>query len=704
MKLIRFIILAVLPMFWFTILQAQNKVDSASVLRSATSAEGNYIYMWRAKDFQNNMALVQNTKQFIVEKFPYATILKNGSDKNPKTFEVKPVANIKELKELLKDEYIDELKKMFKLTSNQELVQYFQTKHNPNDFGILYSFIEIQMAMGHVFFDKKVDNNELFLYRNICEDNSGSQHRIGYAAVQSKVGNYWLSGYKPKADTVHVSDSSLVIKWKMIVNENGLANIKRPKSLIEKDVDGSVFIMPFSPTNLWAHVMVFENGKWIDKQRLFPLVNASADTITYAYFKRTVKDEELTAHLVMEDEVHNMGASSDTVYAICLTSNLTTIIDSVKLVEIVNGIHLSWRQLPNKQYYTGIQIIRENSGGQYDTVALLSKQDTSFTDYKISVGQHYTYNVKALFIKGIGLEQVTPAQAAGTFNIFSKPLPPYNLKAATEGKSVRLQWQSANEPGFYGYYIYRGTSPKKIKLLRGPIADTTFLDTIALNGRTTFYYAIMQQNLRQDTSELSAAIGIKPNKSVEPLIPGPTQYYMSGSSLIISWGDARVNDNEIVGYTVRRKLKGERIFVSLSIKPIEKSMYLDSPIVRGNTYEYQVASISFTGDTSAYNEVTSFTADKEDIETINLFYARNIDQGIKISIPAMTVSNRKQVVIYRRKANEDGYTKLTSLTANQFDYIDKSVEKNAIYVYALSIVLMDDREGNKGDAKSIRRN
>jgi fibronectin type 3 domain-containing protein len=88
---------------------------------------------------------------------------------------------------------------------------------------------------------------------------------------------------------------------------------------------------------------------------------------------------------------------------------------------------------------------------------------------------------------------------------------------------------------------------------------------------------------------------------------------------------------------------------------------------------------------------------------VNLFYARNIEEGILVSLPAVEYENRKQYVVYRREATEKDFSKIGTLNGNQYSFTDKAVKEGKVYVYSIGVVTTDNREGAKGKSISVRR-
>ena len=372
--------------------------------------------------------------------------------------------------------------------------------------------------------------------------------------------------------------------------------------------------------------------------------------------------------------------------------------------DTLNAIYLSWHPLPNSPFLSGVQIIRYGLDKDLDTLPLLPITDTSFFDYKIKAGVNYRYEVRALYLPGMAAYQTLPANTFGTLTKFSRPAPPYNLSVANEGKNIRLNWQVAEDPTIDAYFVFRGLTPNKLNLLPGRITEKTFLDTTAeLSGGSQYFYAVMCQNLKQDSSIYSNVVVVIPNRKLN--IPPPTEmkFYFANHVLNLMWQDSRQVNNQVEGFLLQKKLKEQDTFITISKKPLLLNSFKDSAIEAGIGYQYRVASVSFRGDTGSFSETFEYTLAKNRVDILSNFYLVNTDNGITVSLPNATYGNRKAYNIYKRKSTEKGFVKIASIPATQFLYEDTDVEEGTAYHYRVSITETDGREGATGMSVSTVR-
>ncbi len=692
-------------------LQAQQApITAPRVLKVASSKMGNYIYLaGREQIVGNDTTFMQSTDHFIIQRMPFVmsgdSIKVKAALKNMKTVGIaKRVTTAQQLKALFSETDLSELRVALRKKTDKELVDFLASHINASDYGLLYSITEMRIAMGHIYFDPDVKEGEVVYYQVIRVGKDKVEHPWGVALAQGKVGNYALPYLKPLVSEVKSTDSTINISWKLQIAGKGLKEFPKPTNLAAMDPDGRLQEIPFPFTSLTGKVVPMRGGKAVPGIRLMAQANATGDTLNFYYTAKISKDENFSAYLVPEDEIYNQGTPSEIAIAFGVDERNTPIIEDLKVKEIPNAIRLSWKQLPAKPYIIGVEIVRYDSQDQLEKLGILSARDTAYIDYAIKVGQHYRYHLKTLFLPGTGIEQVLATQAVGTYTLFSKPLPPQNLVAKAEGNQITLTWDLADEPGFYGFFVYRGTSPNKMGLIAGPLKEKKYIDTAeSLSGRSQYYYAVKNQNLRQDTSLHSEPIMVQSAKKILIDPPADVLFYYANGKLRIDWADTRIRDNFIETFVLQRRKKGDADYTTLQLKAKNDAFYVDSLLERGFTYQYRVASVGIKGEISAYSSAGEFGLKKDDVETIGLFYARNITAGVEVSLPEVSYPNRKAYSIYRRNASGGGFAKVGSMNADQFIFTDEKVERGQTYIYTISITDKENREGSKGLSISVKR-
>ncbi len=699
--------LIIISVLFIKLVAAQDTTTAKRYVASATSASGNYIFVCNSPQFSNDDSnLIATTDYFIIERAVYnpnATI--KDIPKIDKVGILKCVQNVKELKSFYTDEYIDNFKTHYKLKSANDVVNYFKNHYQPRDYFLYYGIVETKMALGHVFLDKDVKQGENYFYIINRVGKDKSQMKWGVCFTESKIGNYLLPHLKPTVSNVYQYDSAVIVKWQLPIKDSFIKSIPVPKSAFLFDKRSQSKMMPFELGELRANLYELDvNGKYNMVKKLLGQLNETNDTITYTYQQDCLPEQAYTMFIKTEDEVYNEGLESDTVLAFSVNENNLVKLTAIDAKEIENGIKISWKQIQQKPYLYGIELGKYNSDEVYDSLGIISSLDTTFIDTKLEAGQHYRYQARAVYLPQLKMKQEAAASAVATITKFSKPYAPYNLKANNVGKNIQLTWQSKEQLGLKGYYVYRGTSTKNLSVIDGPIKEKTYTDTAEhLSGRSEYYYAIVSENLMQDTSIYSNIVKIIPNRKIETSLPNDISFYYSNGILNISWTDTRKDDNVIEGFMVQKRKQGDKDFVNLNTEVITSNKTLDSNLIEGVKYDYRIANVTNNKVVSDFGSAQTFELAKQAVDIVNVFYVRNIEGNIEISLPQMQFGNRKSYTIYRRDAGNLQFEKLTEINANTFKFIDKTAKAKQIYVYAITITETDGREGERGKSISIRK-
>lgn len=225
----------------------------------------------------------------------------------------------------------------------------------------------------------------------------------------------------------------------------------------------------------------------------------------------------------------------------------------------------------------------------------------------------------------------------------------------------------------------------------------------SLSGRSYYYYAVECENFRQDTSDFSNIVRVRPDKDIDLFYPPTVNTYYANGKIHLDWRDVRNGDNLIDSYILQRRESTSSEYVSIETGTLRRSTYVDSLVSAGVTYHYRVAAKSLYGQQSQYSRDGVHTIPQAKVTTIDLFYTRNVTEGIKVSIPKMEFSNRSKYNVYRKVIGEDQFSKIASIDADQFNYLDRDVESGKLYVYVLTITQDDGREGLRGKSNSVRR-
>ncbi len=689
---------------WMTIcnVMGQDKKDD-NILLPASSSLGNFIYLYNGDDLQDSL-LLANTDYFEILRTKLtgnfdSTSLKDMESKLYFVGQARRSKSVKEFKNFLPDKLINAMKISLKVNSDEAFVKRLNTLIRPIDFFMFYFFIETRLALGHVFLDKDVKEGEAYLYYVYKIDKNKKRTFWGKTAIWSKIGNYKLSYFNPKLIKREVKDSSIAFQWAVPIAID-FDTIVKPIKRLPFDLDGSLYNTFFVPSSLRAKLQLCVNNEWKDLVgRLNGLANITGDTLFFNFFQRQLPGDVVRASIQLEDEVYNTGNRSDTVNAFLITDKSAPRITRLNVRDTLNAIAISWTNLKSSPYLAGVQIIKYWNGGNIDTLPILPISDSIYLDYQVKIGINYRYEVRALYQPALAAFQTIPSSGVATLMKLSRPDPPFNLKVKQEGKHVRLNWETANDPTIESFYIYRGITPNSLSLLPSRVPCCTFLDTtMEMSGGSQYFYAVNCQNVKQDSSIYSNVVVIVPNRKIKIAPPNDIHFYLSNDKLNLSWQDSRHFDNNINGFIIEKRIKEntDTCFRLITPNLLKNSFFRDtSKVSVGITYQYRAYSIAYNSDTSVASEIFEWELPKARVDVLDKFYVLPKSKSLTISIPPIFYENRKAYKIFRKKDAERDFILIATIPSSQFLFDDTDVVNGETYHYCIAIVHSDGREGRK---------
>ena len=717
--------LSVIIAFIFTIstgsllAQAISKDEPAGNVIAYTSSQGNYIRAFaRDVDMSKFDKTMQQTAYFRVLR---GAIVK-GDDELKEIGKITRVTKVKDFQKMVGKDLERDFRKVANLKSDAQLENYLGTEYH---FDSLGTFTELNIKFleifGYGFLDKEVTKDSLYYYELIRVDKSGAEEFWGGTQILSKFTNPELKKVKTTLSHVSSMDSLVTFYWKV-----DYPNFMRREYPVSEDIDDKLPIdeylkqykmqmktlgefwnsKPQDAINTKFNVFYKKNNEliWHLKKKAL----ASRDSLGNFLVSASINafpEDLISAILIPEDYATALGDTSEVANAYAISQSTVPMIYAVYGKDSTNCIKLNWTKLPVKPYYTGVTIARSYDDNDREVVAQLDYQENTFTDYQVIPGKNYTYFVSPSFLPKQNVQQEVPANVVLSCKTFSKPLPPFNLQVDATSKAYpKLQWEAADDKAMYGYFVYRGLSPDKLALASTAVTGKEYIDsTKTLSGKSTYYYAVLQQNLTQDTSDFSNTIAFSPIKKEEMWVPSYLTHSMINNDLILEWVDIRKNDDFVAGYLLERKKEGETNFQPVSPFGIATNHFVDTTFVIGENYHYRIASLSLKGDTSTYSEEVKVNYPRAYIPSLKRIDLINHPKGIMIKWPAIEGDNVAAYHIYRRKSDEEDFSLLKKVAKGTFDYLDEAIKEDDSYVYSVVVVEKDGREGSKNTIASAQR-
>jgi hypothetical protein len=692
--------------------------EGKGVMLTYSSPQGNYL---RVLSREGNMdEVMKNTNYFKIFR---GTI---GFDDN-KTLEIGKINRMKKASDVenhVGKEAFEDFKRFKNLKTNTDVENFLQ---NENRFDSLAIFTETNIkfleVFGYGFLDKGVEKDSIYYYEITRVDKNGTEEHWGQNEVYAKNPNPELLKIKPIVETIYSTDSLVMVDW--VVNFNEFV-VQQERPVFE-EIDEKLPIKDYlaqyhqQTKTLGNHINSKAQDNSNTKFNVYYKINNETDwhfhskrfvfkdSLNQFKVSATVKcfPEDLVAMIAIpEDYPMSSGDTSEIAEGYAISNNSVQWIYSVRAKDSTNAIIINWDKLPQKPYYTGVTVARSFDENETEVLAQLSHTDTEYIDYNVAPGKNYNYYVSATFSPKQNVKQGSPANVVGACTKFAKPLPPFNLQVDTLSKVYpKLSWETADNKAFFGFYIYRGLSPDKMTLASTVIREKSYTDsTETLSGRSTYYYAVLEQNLTQDTSDFSNTVSFSPIKREEMWVPAYLTPSLINNELILEWNDVKPNDDFVAGYLLQKRKESEKYFKAVSSFIIVNNSFVDTTFIIGEKFFYRIASISLKGDTSEFSpEITMFYS-KNRLEPIQKYALVNKGEGIFVEWPSIETDEIKAYKIYRKSAESNGFELVGTVEKGNFEFLDTTIKENEAYTY--SVVTEDKlgRETIKTNIFSITRN
>jgi serine protease AprX len=147
-------------------------------------------------------------------------------------------------------------------------------------------------------------------------------------------------------------------------------------------------------------------------------------------------------------------------------------------------INLTWTD--NSGSETAFAIFRRSGADDFDRIAVVDRNTTSYADLELRPGTRYTYRIRA-----IGPSGASPwSNVASGLTLPEEPLAPTNLTAsATSATQVNLTWRD-NSSDEAAYGVYRKTATTDWVRIGGVGANVTSYADLTANAGTTYTYRV----------------------------------------------------------------------------------------------------------------------------------------------------------------------------------------------------------------------
>ena len=581
-------------------------------------------------------------------------------------------------------------------TSEEELWNFIKENPDIQDYGFNALDTSLWKAFGTAYFDEESLNfsqGERIFYqvRYILEDGS---------------------------------ESNTLIQGSEIVGaEPNLAKVYRINRTESDTLVGGTWTAPLEGSEdavfgrVYRQVYPDEEFELLDN---LTMATFTADsTVSFRWLQQAEPERTYRFFIEPMDIVGNVGPRSDTLVTISANFNNLPLMGEVTATDSTTGIHLSWEQLPQKPYLTGIEIRRSRDARQdFITLDTLSIQSTEYMDTQVVPNLFYYYEFRIVTMRNTNSMPSSVASATFT-NEMMPPSPPSALRAERKGTGIRLNWEPVDAPDLFAYYVYRGTSRYDSLVVASPaIQDTTtfFDDNEMLSGRTNYVYAVKAVSLSQMESEFSNMVFIRPDRIIRPPAPTGIEGYAEQKRVRLFWGDQRRRDGAVAGYHVYRTSSLQEIspdsaaaniqaeqsgFVRVNDSLLTSPSFDDINVESGQTYYYSVSSVDIFDVESMMSNPAPFTPSMPSLRPPSQVSVRSVTGGIELRWNQTLQDGAIGYRIFRRG---EGQSEPVAIGLNDIDetrFLDQNVSQGELYWYAISVV-GDNRESEASREESVR--
>jgi alpha-galactosidase len=239
-------------------------------------------------------------------------------------------------------------------------------------------------------------------------------------------------------------------------------------------------------------------------------------------------------------------------------------------------IVLSWNATRSATNYN---IKRSPSlGGTYTNLA--TSVLPTYTDYDVTIGNTYYYEVSAVGVFGEG-----PSSSPASATACIPPGVPGGLVTVVTNNQVQMSWSPV--AGASSYNLARALGSTPFTVIAAGLAGTNYTDLTVTNG-TTYYYVVTANNACGSSGQ-SAFVAGTPN--LPPRSPFGLTAITGGKQVVLNWNTVAGAG----GYNVKRATASGGPYPTVATNLLAPP-WLDSGLSGGTTYYYAVSAINTAGE------------------------------------------------------------------------------------------------------------
>jgi len=366
---------------------------------------------------------------------------------------------------------------------------------------------------------------------------------------------------------------------------------------------------------------------------------------------------------------------------------------SVSVVASGNALNLTWTA-SSASDLTNYKVYRSTTSGFTPGPTYLIGTPTTNTYLDTGLTDDITYYYKITAADEVPNEGTSSDEASGTPH---DSLPPakvtgVSITVISSGNTLSLTWTANTEPDLTNYKVYRSTTsgftPGPTYLIASPITNS-YLDT-GLTDNIPYYYKITAVDEVPNEGTPSDESSGTPSDSEAPakILGLSITVIAEGNQLNLTWTASSATD--LVNYKVYRSTtSGFTPGPTYLIASPTVNHYLDTSLIDGTTYYYQVSAVDEVPNEGTTSDEKSGTPQDTVAPAKITGLIISVDpQGNTLTLTwnESTDSDFELYLVYRSTESGGPYTNIVNRTTNS--YTDTGLLDGTTYYYVISAKIL----------------
>lgn len=343
-----------------------------------------------------------------------------------------------------------------------------------------------------------------------------------------------------------------------------------------------------------------------------------------------------------------------------------------------SSISLSWTDNATNETQYNIER-RTGTAGTWSQIGIRGPNAANFVDEGLAAGMEYHYRVYASNAAGpSGYSNVAVASTNGTSSL---PDAPTALSATVlAGPQVRLTWtdNAGNETGYIVQRRYAGWIWEDLTVAGANAV--THLDTTSI-GNVVYEYRVAARNAVGTSPWSSGVLVNTANVGVQPpTAPSALTANAPGANRVdLAWSD---NSTTETGFHVERRVVGGT-FARIATTASNATLYADTSVVAGTSYEYRVIATTGAVDSTPSNTATVTTPGGVGVPNTPTGFGLVVNANRSVSLSWNDNSTNETGFRIQRRYRGWIWEDLATVGPGATSYLDSATIRGVVYEYRI---------------------